>query len=83
MLALLEAEGKLDVKKPAGHYLPQVKGSAWNTVSVEEALDMATGLDSTENDEPNVQRDYESGDGAGSGHAGRGGLPVAGKQYEN
>ncbi len=53
MLALLEAEGKLDVKKPVSQYLPQVKGSAWDTVTVEETLDMATGLDSTEHDEPN------------------------------
>ncbi len=53
MLALLEAEGKVDVKKPVSHYLPQVKGSVWDTVTVEETLDMATGLDSTEHDEPN------------------------------
>jgi CubicO group peptidase (beta-lactamase class C family) len=53
MLALLEAEGKVDVKKPVSHYLPQVKDSVWDTVTVEETLDMATGLDSTEHDEPN------------------------------
>lgn len=53
MLALLEAEGKVDVKQPVSYYLPQLKGSAWDTVTVEETLDMATGLDATEHDEPN------------------------------
>jgi CubicO group peptidase (beta-lactamase class C family) len=53
VLALLEAEGKVDVKRPVSAYLPQLKGSAWDTVTVEETLDMATGLDATEHDEPN------------------------------
>lgn len=51
MLAFLEQEGKVDVKKPVSDYLVELKGSVWDTVKVEEALDMATGLNGTEHDE--------------------------------
>lgn len=51
MLAFLEYEGKVDVSKPVSHYLPELKGSEWDSVKVEEALDMATGLNGTEHDE--------------------------------
>jgi CubicO group peptidase (beta-lactamase class C family) len=52
MLAFLEHEGKVDVNKPVSDYLPELKGSEWDTVKVVEALDMATGLNGTEHDEP-------------------------------
>jgi len=52
MLAFLEYEGKVDVRKPVSHYLTELQGSVWDTVTVEEALDMATGLNGTEHDEP-------------------------------
>lgn len=52
VMALLEEQGKIDVKKPVSSYLPELKNSEWDTVTVEEALDMANGLDSTEHDEP-------------------------------
>lgn len=53
MLAFLEYEGKVDVKKPVTYYLEELKGSDWDGVTVEETLDMATGLNGTEHDEPN------------------------------
>jgi len=53
MLAFLEYEGKLDVNKPVSDYLKELKGSVWDGVKVVEALDMATGLNGTEHDEPN------------------------------
>jgi len=53
MVALLAQEGKVDVKKPVSDYVPELKGSDWDKVTVEETLDMATGLDSTEHEEPN------------------------------
>jgi len=53
MVALLALEGKVDLKKPVSHYVAKLKGSAWDEVTVEEAMDMATGLDSTEHEEPN------------------------------
>lgn len=52
VMALLEHQGKIDVKKPVPHYLPELKGTPWDEVTVEHALDMANGLDSTEHDEP-------------------------------
>ncbi|MBM7035296.1 serine hydrolase domain-containing protein [Vibrio ulleungensis] len=52
VLAMLEQEGKIDVQKPVSHYLPELKGSVWDTVKVEESLDMASGLNGTEHDEP-------------------------------
>jgi len=53
MVALLALEGKIDVKKPVTTYVPELKDSDWDKVTVEETLDMATGLDSTEHEEPN------------------------------
>lgn len=54
-IALLEHEGKVDVKKPVSQYFPELAGSVWDTVTVEETLDMATGLDSTEHEEPDAR----------------------------
>lgn len=53
MIALLEKEGKIDVTKPVTQYLPMLKGTAWDSVPVIDVLNMATGLDSTEHEEPN------------------------------
>ncbi|MCJ0806210.1 serine hydrolase domain-containing protein [Vibrio vulnificus] len=52
VMALLEQQGKVDIKKTVPHYLPELKGTPWDKVTVEHALDMANGLDSTEHDEP-------------------------------
>jgi len=53
LVELLALEGKIDLKKPVSDYVPALKGSDWDKVTVEETLDMATGLDSTEHEEPN------------------------------
>lgn len=52
MIALLEDEGKIDTSKPVSAYLDELKDSVWDTVTVAEVLDMATGLNSTEHEEP-------------------------------
>ena len=52
MAALLELEGKIDVQKSVASYLPELAGSIWDSVTLEQALDMATGLNGTEHDEP-------------------------------
>jgi CubicO group peptidase (beta-lactamase class C family) len=44
---LVEA-GKIDVKKPIDDYLPELKQSDWAGISVQNVLDMATGLDNVE-----------------------------------
>lgn len=51
-IALLEDEGKIDVKKSVSTYLPELKGSAWDSVPVIDVLNMATGLNATEHEEP-------------------------------
>ena len=53
MVALLALEGKVDLKRPVSDYVPELSGSDWDKVTVEETMDMATGLDSTEHEEPN------------------------------
>lgn len=52
LLALLELEGRIDVQRAVSSYLPELEGSVWDSVTVEQALDMATGLNGTEHDEP-------------------------------
>jgi CubicO group peptidase (beta-lactamase class C family) len=52
LLATLEEKGLIDTKRFVTDYLPELKNSVWETVRVEEALDLATGLDATEHDEP-------------------------------
>jgi CubicO group peptidase (beta-lactamase class C family) len=53
MVELLALEGKIDLEKPVSDYVPELKESDWGKVTIEETLDMATGLDSTEHEEPN------------------------------
>ena len=51
-MALLENEGKVDVEAPVSSYLTELQGSVWDSVKLVEAMDMATGLNGTEHDEP-------------------------------
>lgn len=60
-IALLEDEGKVDIARPVSEYLTELKGSVWDTVTVEQTLDMATGLDSNEIDTPNARTDPKNG----------------------
>lgn len=48
LLGQLAEEGKLDVKRPIESYLPQLRGSAWAGIAVQDVLDMAAGLDNVE-----------------------------------
>jgi CubicO group peptidase (beta-lactamase class C family) len=45
IIAQLEVEGKIDLSKPVTYYVPDLKGSAWDKISVLDAANMATGLD--------------------------------------
>jgi len=60
-LALLEHEGKVDASKPVSHYLPELAGSVWDTVTVEQTVDMSTGLNSTEHEEADARTNPERG----------------------
>lgn len=61
MVTLLALEGKIDLNKPVSHYVSELKGSEWDKVTVEETLDMATGLDSTEHEEHDARTNPERG----------------------
>jgi Beta-lactamase len=52
LMGLLAEEGKVDLNLPVTHYLPELADSVWDSVRVVEAMDMSTGLDGTEHDEP-------------------------------
>ncbi len=61
LLAMLEHEGKVDVSKMVTEYVPGLAGSVWDTVTVEETADMATGLDSTEHEVPDARTNPAQG----------------------
>jgi CubicO group peptidase (beta-lactamase class C family) len=45
---ILESEGLMDIEKPITTYVKELEGTAWEKVSVKNALNMATGLDGVE-----------------------------------
>jgi len=51
VLGQLAEEGKLDVKRPIDSYLPELVGSDWAGIPVQDVLDMAAGLDNVESQE--------------------------------
>ncbi|WED28376.1 beta-lactamase family protein [Vibrio sp. DW001] len=51
-LAKLVSEGKVNPNDPISQYIPELKGSDWDNVSVIDTANMATGLNATEHDEP-------------------------------
>ncbi len=42
---LLEKEGKLDLNRTVGHYMPQFRGTAWEHIQVADVLHQRSGLD--------------------------------------
>lgn len=61
LVAMLEHEGKVDVSKAVTAYVPELAGSEWDKVTVEQTLDMATGLDSTEHEVPDARTNPAQG----------------------
>ena len=43
-IAMLEEEGKVDVSKPIGQYLPELNKSDWGKVKISDILNMTTGM---------------------------------------
>ena len=50
LVAMLEAEGRVDVREPVEAYLPELTGMAWAGTPVLDVLDMASGIDCPEVD---------------------------------
>ncbi|MEZ9741695.1 serine hydrolase domain-containing protein [Vibrio splendidus] len=48
LLTMLEAEGRVDTSKPITDHVPELKGTPWDSVSLIDAMNMASGLDITE-----------------------------------
>lgn len=49
ILTMLEVEGKVDMNKPITEYVPELKGTEWDSVIMLDAMNMASGLDISEN----------------------------------
>ncbi|QIA63124.1 serine hydrolase [Vibrio astriarenae] len=49
ILTMLEVEGKVDMSKPITEYVPELKGTKWDSVIMLDAMNMASGLDISEN----------------------------------
>ncbi len=45
LIMLLAEDGKIDLEKPIANYVPRLKGTAWEKVSVKNAMNMSSGLD--------------------------------------
>lgn len=43
-IALLEEEGRIDVNKTVGHYIPELKQTDWENIPVIDVLDMSSGM---------------------------------------
>lgn len=50
LVAMLEAEGKIDVNKPLKTYIADLNGKDWGEVKVIDVLNMQSGMDHEEND---------------------------------
>jgi CubicO group peptidase (beta-lactamase class C family) len=50
IVGLLEEEGKVDVQRTIGAYVPELESTAWHDVRVIDVLNMASGLDVLENE---------------------------------
>lgn len=48
LVSMLAAEGKVDLAKPLSEYVPELKGTAWDKVSVKNTMNMSTALDNEE-----------------------------------
>lgn len=48
VMAMLVEEGKVDLGKPVVEYVPALKGTVWDDVTVGSVLNMTTGLDNEE-----------------------------------
>ena len=51
LLTMLESEGRVDTSRPITDFVPELKGSEWDTVPLIDAMNMASGLDISEDAE--------------------------------
>ena len=61
IIGILEDRGELDSNAAIDVFLPELSGSGWEGVSVRDILDMASGIDCLESDEPGAYSDPATG----------------------
>lgn len=61
IIGILEDRGEIVVSDPVERYLPEVEGSGWEGVSIQDVLDMASGIGVLEVDEPGAYSDPSTG----------------------
>ena len=49
LVSMLVDEGKMDLDKPIPEYVPELKGSAWDHVTLKNTMNMSVALDNEEN----------------------------------
>lgn len=57
LVALLDERGLVEVDQPIDSYLPELTRSGWNGVTVRDILDMTSGIDCLESDDPGAYTD--------------------------
>ena len=68
LVRLLEERGQIDVSKPIDHYIDALEGSALASVTVRNLLDMASGLDCSDDYESRDSCYYQYSIAIGDGH---------------
>ena len=61
LIGILEDGGTIDSSSQVDAYLPELAGSGWECVSVRDILDMASGIDCLESDEPGAYSNPATG----------------------
>ncbi len=54
LIAILQGRGMVDLQRPIDAYLPELEGCGWAGVAVQDVLDMASGIDCLESDDPDA-----------------------------
>ncbi len=57
LVTMLSDDGKLDLNQPVPFYVPELKGTEWDKISMKDAMNMASGLDIEETFENLVNPD--------------------------
>lgn len=60
LITILRERGAVDVRQPIDTYLPELRGSGWDGVAVQDILDMASGIDCLESDDPVAYTDPQA-----------------------
>ena len=60
LVGILEQQGRVDVSQPIEIYIPELAGSGWQGIAVRDILDMCSGMNGLEADDPDCYTNPES-----------------------